>query len=85
MEVTDSESLVNFQGRPASPASWKTVLTICLALVAGVLADDAIKTAQNARDSAAASGLQPWAQRNEQLLELYLAGKPYHEAPTPPH
>jgi hypothetical protein len=47
MEVTDSESLVNFQGRPASLASWKTVLTICLALVAGVLADDAIKTAQN--------------------------------------
>jgi Flp pilus assembly protein TadD len=41
--------------------------------------DDAIKTAEKAKDLAAAAGLKDLAERNRQLLELYRAGKPFHE------
>jgi len=41
--------------------------------------DDAIKTAQKARDLATAAGLKHVAEKNSQLLELYRVGRPYHE------
>jgi pentatricopeptide repeat protein len=41
--------------------------------------NDAVATAQKARDLARKTGLEEIAERNEQLLELYQAGKPYHE------
>jgi Flp pilus assembly protein TadD len=40
---------------------------------------DAIATAEKARDLARKAGLENVARRNEQLLELYRAGRPYHE------
>lgn len=41
--------------------------------------DDAIKTAEKAKDLATAAGLKDLADRNCQLIELYRAGKPFHE------
>jgi tetratricopeptide (TPR) repeat protein len=41
--------------------------------------NDAIATAEKARDLARKAGLDNVARRNEQLLELYRAGRPYHE------
>ena len=41
--------------------------------------DDAIKTAEQAQALAAAFGREELAARNRQLLELYRAGKPFHE------
>jgi Flp pilus assembly protein TadD len=41
--------------------------------------NDAIATAEKARDLARKAGLEKVAERNEQLLELYRAGQPYHE------
>jgi tetratricopeptide (TPR) repeat protein len=40
---------------------------------------DAVKTAEKAQDLAAAAGLKDLAERNRQLLELYRAGRPFHE------
>jgi tetratricopeptide (TPR) repeat protein len=40
---------------------------------------DAIKTAEQARDIAAAAGLDAVAKKNAELLELYRAGKAWHE------
>ena len=40
---------------------------------------DAIATAEKARDLARKAGLEKVAERNEQLLEFYRAGRPYHE------
>jgi tetratricopeptide (TPR) repeat protein len=41
---------------------------------------DAVKAAEKAKDLAAAAGLKDLAERNRQLLELYRAGRPFHEA-----
>ena len=41
---------------------------------------DAVKTAEKARDLAAAAGLKDVAAKNSELLQLYRAGKPYREA-----
>ena len=41
--------------------------------------EDAIRTAGKARDLARAAGNRQLAERNEQLLEMYRAGKPFHE------
>jgi Flp pilus assembly protein TadD len=44
---------------------------------------EAVTTAEKAEQLAAATGLKDLAGKNRQLLELYRAGKPYHEpAPT---
>ncbi len=40
---------------------------------------DAIATAEKARDLARKAGLKSVVERNEQLLELYRTGRPYHE------
>ena len=42
--------------------------------------EDAIRTAGQARDLARAVGNQQLAERNQQLLEMYRAGKPFHES-----
>jgi tetratricopeptide (TPR) repeat protein len=42
---------------------------------------DAVAMAEKARDQARADKLEEVAKRNEELLALYRAGKPYHEAP----
>jgi protein O-mannosyl-transferase len=41
--------------------------------------NDAAATAEKARDIAAAGGQKAVAEKNRELLELYRAGKPYHE------
>jgi protein O-mannosyl-transferase len=41
--------------------------------------DDAVNTAEKARDLALAAGQKDLSERNAQLLELYRAQKPYHE------
>ncbi len=41
--------------------------------------NDAVATAEKARDLARKAGMEPVAQRNAELLELYQAGKAYHE------
>jgi protein O-mannosyl-transferase len=41
--------------------------------------EDAVKTAEKARDLAAAAGLKAVAEKNSQLLELYRAAKPYRD------
>jgi len=41
--------------------------------------NDAIATAEKARDLAMKDGLKNIVERNEHLLELYRAGRPYHE------
>jgi tetratricopeptide (TPR) repeat protein len=43
--------------------------------------DDAVRTAEKAKDLALAAGQKDLAERNAQLLELYRAQKPYHEQP----
>ena len=45
---------------------------------------DAVKAAEKAIDLAAAAGLKEVAERNRQLLELYRAGKPFHEPEARP-
>jgi len=40
---------------------------------------DAVRTAEEARDLAIADGQPQLAERNRILLELYRAGRPYHE------
>jgi tetratricopeptide (TPR) repeat protein len=40
---------------------------------------DAMATAGKAEQLATTNGLKDWAEKNRQLLELYRAGKPYHE------
>jgi tetratricopeptide (TPR) repeat protein len=42
---------------------------------------EAVNTAAKAADLAAASGNEPFAARNRQLLELYRAGHPFHATP----
>jgi tetratricopeptide (TPR) repeat protein len=42
---------------------------------------EAIAMAEKARDQARANKLEEVVKRNEELLALYRAGKPYHEAP----
>jgi hypothetical protein len=42
---------------------------------------DAIAMAEKARDKAREDKLDEVVKRNEELLALYRAGKPYHEAP----
>ena len=42
--------------------------------------EDAVKTAERAKALAAATGQKELVEKNGQLLELYRAGKPYHEA-----
>jgi protein O-mannosyl-transferase len=46
--------------------------------------DDAVTAAQKAHDLALAAGQKELAAKNQQLLELYQAHKPYHESPEPP-
>ena len=46
---------------------------------------EAVKTAEKARDLAAAAGLKDVAERNSQLLELYRAAKPYREPAAGTH
>ena len=41
--------------------------------------EDAIRTAGEARDLARTAGNQKLAGKNQKLLEMYRAGKPYHE------
>jgi tetratricopeptide (TPR) repeat protein len=41
--------------------------------------EEAVKTAEKAKDLALAAGQKELAEKNEQLLQLYRAGKPYHE------
>jgi Flp pilus assembly protein TadD len=41
--------------------------------------NDAVATAEKARDLARKNGLEKIAERNGQLLELYQVGQPYHE------
>jgi tetratricopeptide (TPR) repeat protein len=41
---------------------------------------DAVTTAEKARELALAAGQKETADRNGELLELYRAGRPYHEA-----
>jgi hypothetical protein len=40
---------------------------------------EAVSTAEKARALALAAGLTEVAQRNKELLEIYRAGRPYHE------
>jgi Flp pilus assembly protein TadD len=42
--------------------------------------DEAVTTAEKARDLASAGGLKDVAAKNAELLELYRAGRPYREA-----
>ena len=42
--------------------------------------EDAVKTAERAKALAAATGQKELVEKNRQLLELYRAGRPYHEA-----
>jgi tetratricopeptide (TPR) repeat protein len=45
---------------------------------------EAVTTAEKAEQLAAAAGLKDLAERNRQLLELYRANQPYHEAAMKP-
>ncbi len=58
---------------------------ICLGTLAAAYAeagrfDDAIRSAEKARELAAAAGVKEVVQRNEELLQLYRAGKPFRES-----
>jgi len=44
---------------------------------------EAVTTAEKAEQLATSAGLKKIAEKNRQLLELYRAGKPYHEPPPP--
>ncbi len=53
--------------------------TLAAAYAAAGRFDDARETARNAIQLAEASGQQPLAERNRELLKLYKAGKPFRE------
>jgi len=56
--------------------------TLAAAYAEAARFDEAIKSAQKARALAYAAGRKQLADRNQELLEFYLAGKPYHETAT---
>jgi tetratricopeptide (TPR) repeat protein len=58
--------------------------TLAAAYAEAARFDDAIRTAEQARALATAAGQHHIAERNAQLLELYRAGRPYHEPAPPP-
>jgi len=58
--------------------------TLAAAYAEAARFDDAIRTAEQARALATAAGQHNIAERNAQLLELYRAGRPYHEPAPPP-
>lgn len=57
--------------------------TLAAAYAEAARFDDAVKTAEKARDLAATAGLNDVAEKNSQLLQLYRAGQPYHDPPPP--
>jgi tetratricopeptide (TPR) repeat protein len=57
--------------------------TLAAAYAEAGLFNDAVATAEKARDLAGKQGLKDLAERNGQLLELYRAGKPCHEPAEP--
>jgi Flp pilus assembly protein TadD len=47
--------------------------------------DDAVRMCEKARELANTNGQKGLAERNEQLLQFYRAGKPFHEVPADKH
>ena len=58
-----------------------TMGTLAAAYAEAARFPEAIATAEKAADLAATAGNAPFAAINRQLLQLYRAGKPYHEKP----
>ena len=55
------------------------LITLAAAYAEAGRLEDAIRTAEKTRDLARTAGNQKLAEKNQQLLELYQAGKPFHE------
>jgi Flp pilus assembly protein TadD len=55
------------------------LITLAAAYAEAGRFEDAIRTAEKTRDLARTAGNQKLAEKNQQLLELYRAGKPFHE------
>jgi tetratricopeptide (TPR) repeat protein len=53
--------------------------TLAAAYAEAARFQDAVATAEKAKDLASKTGLKEVAQKNEELLQAYRAGKPYHE------
>jgi tetratricopeptide (TPR) repeat protein len=81
-EVRDGAEAVRLAERACKIAGDKVpgfLGTLAAAYAESGRFDDAVKTAERAKDLAAASGQKDIAERNLKLLALYRAGKPYHE------
>jgi len=81
-EVRDGNQAVRLAERACQLTQFREPMfvgTLAAAYAEAGRFPDAVKTAERAQDLAAAAGLKKLAERNQQLLELYRAGKPYHE------
>ena len=82
MAVSESPAVRNFKS-----ALWIGVVVMGLFVVYKIVPpyfhnyqfEDAIKTGEKAKSLATSAGQKDLAEKNEQLLQLYRAGKPYHE------
>ena len=85
--IRDGARAVQLAQRACELSQWKQ--TTLIGTLAAAYAEagrfkDAVATAQKACASATEKGEKALLEKNQQLLELYRAGKPYHEpAPQP--
>jgi Tfp pilus assembly protein PilF len=81
-ELRNGSEAVKLSQRACELTNYKEPLlvgTLAAANAEAGLFPDAIRLAEQARDLAANAGQKGLADRNDRLLELYRAGKPFHE------
>jgi protein O-mannosyl-transferase len=81
--VRNGSEAVNLAERACKLSDYKTpvlVGTLAAAYAEAGRFGDAVTAAEKARDLALAAGQKETADRNNELLELYRAGRAYHEA-----
>jgi hypothetical protein len=81
--VRNGAEAVNLAERACKLSDYKTPVfigTLAAAYAEAGRFGDAVTTAEKARDLALAAGEKVTADKNSELLELYRAGRAYHEA-----
>lgn len=84
--VRNGSLAVQYAERACELTQWKQPVfmgTLAAAYAEAGRFDDAVKTAERARDRAKALGSEAIANRNQELLEIYRQRKPFHEEATP--
>jgi tetratricopeptide (TPR) repeat protein len=81
-QIRDGRRAVELAQRACEVSKWKHAFligTLAAAYAEAGRFPDAVTTAERARDTARADNQEQVAKRNEELLALYRAGKPFHE------